>query len=108
MVPLGYFTEPVWFLDLRGNPIDVFNYLNMYAMKISNKNLVEISRQNMSSEIVEPIYDSSQLMGLLNLSRRSLQTWRDQGLIKFSAIRGKFYYQHSDVIAMLNFFKINN
>lgn len=77
-------------------------------MKISNKNLVEISRQNMSSEVVEPIYDSLQLMDLLKLSRRSLQTWRDQGLIKFSAIRGKFYYQHSDVIAMLNVFKINN
>lgn len=108
MVPLGYFTEPVWFLDLRGNPMDAFNYLNIVAMKISNKNLVEISRQNMSSEVVEPIYDSPQLMDLLRVSRRSLQTWRDQGLIKFSAIRGKFYYQHSDIIAMLNVFKINN
>jgi len=77
-------------------------------MKISNKNLDEISRQNMGSEVVEPIYDSSQLMELLRISRRSLQTWRDQGLIKFSAIRGKFYYQHSDVIAMLNYFKMNN
>lgn len=108
MVPQGYFTEPFWFLDLYGKPMDVFNYLNTVAMKISNKNLVEISRQNMSSEVVEPIYDSPQLMDLLRVSRRSLQTWRDQGLIKFSAIRGKFYYQHSDIIAMLNFFKINN
>ena len=88
--------------------MDVFNYLNIVAMKISNKNLDEISRQNMCSEVVEPIYDSSQLMELLRISRRSLQTWRDQGLIKFSAIRGKFYYQHSDVIAMLNYFKMNN
>lgn len=77
-------------------------------MKISNPKLVEISRANLGSEVVEPIYNSSQLMSLLNLSRRSLQMWRDQGLIKFSAIRGKFYYQHSDVVAMLNTFKIKN
>ena len=77
-------------------------------MKISNKNLVEISRQNMSLEVIEPIYNTDQLMSLLNCSRKTIQLWRDQGLIKFSAIRGKFYYQHSDVIAMLNFFKINN
>ena len=77
-------------------------------MKISNKNLVEISRQNMSSEVVEPIYDTSQLISLLRVSKRSLQMWRAEGLIKFSAIRGKFYYQHSDVVAMLNTYKINN
>lgn len=90
------------------NPLERLFYQNFLNMKISNAKLAEISRANLNSEVVEPIYDSAQLMGLLNLSKRSLQTWRDQGLIKFSAIRGKFYYQHSDVVAMLNFFKINN
>ena len=77
-------------------------------MKVNNKSLVDISRAKLVSEVVEPIYDTDQLMALLRVSRRTLQAWRDKGLIKFSAIRGKFYYQHSDVIAMLNFFKINN
>jgi hypothetical protein len=77
-------------------------------MKISNSKLEELSRANLSLEVVGPIYNTEQLMGLLKVSRRTLQTWRDQGLIKFSAIRGKFYYQHSDVVAMLNSFKINN
>jgi len=95
-------------LDLCGNPMDAFNYINTHAMQISNKNLVEISRQNMSSEIIEPIYNTDQLLDLLKLSRRTLQKWRDTGVIKFSSIGSKFYYRHSDVIAMLNVFKINN
>ena len=82
--------------------------LNCNQMKVNNKSLVDISRAKLVSEVVEPIYDTDQLMALLRVSRRTLQAWRDKGLIKFSAIRGKFYYQHSDVIAMLNFFKINN
>lgn len=102
MVPLGYFTEPVWFLDLHGNPMDAFNYLNIVAMKISNKNLVEISRQNMSSEVVELIYNTSELMDKLRVSRRTLQDWRDKGLIEFSAIRGKFYYKNSSIMNMLD------
>jgi hypothetical protein len=77
-------------------------------MKLNNKNLVEISRQNMSSEVVEPIYDTSQIMALLRVSRRTLQDWRDKGLIEFSAVRGKFYYRYSSVMKMLNNFKINN
>lgn len=77
-------------------------------MKLNNSRLDKISRENLGSEVVEPIYNTDQLMELLKVSRRTLQDWRDKGLINFSAIRGKFYYQHNDVVAMLNSFKINN
>jgi hypothetical protein len=77
-------------------------------MNISNKKLDEIGRATLGSELIEPIYNTKQLLDLMKISRKTLQGWRDQGLIKFSAIRGKFYYQHSDVVAMLNTFKINN
>ncbi len=77
-------------------------------MKASNKRLIEISNENMRSEIVEPIYNTDQLMELLKVSRKTLQKWRDTGVIIFSQIGSKCYYRHSDVIAMLNFFKINN
>ncbi len=77
-------------------------------MKISNVRLAEISRANLSSEVVEPIYNTEQLMELLKVSRKTLQKWRDTGVIIFSQIGSKCYYRHSDVIAMLNFFKINN
>jgi hypothetical protein len=77
-------------------------------MKVNNKSLDDICRAKLVTEVVEPIYNTDQLLDLLQISRRTLQDWRDKGLIKFSAIRGKFYYQHSDVIALLNNFKINN
>lgn len=77
-------------------------------MNISNKKLDEIGRATLGSEAVEPIYNTEQLLDLMKISRKTLQGWRDQGLIKFSAIRGKFYYQHRDIVAMLNTFKINN
>lgn len=77
-------------------------------MKVNNKSLDDICRAKLVTEVVEPIYNTDQLLDLMQVSRRTLQDWRDKGLIKFSAIRGKFYYQHSDVIALLNNFKINN
>lgn len=71
-------------------------------MKLSNKSLDEISRAHLSSEVVELIYNTEQLMGLLRVSRRTLQDWRDKGLIEFSAIRGKFYYKNSSIMNMLD------
>lgn len=76
-------------------------------MKLSNKSLDEISRAHLGSEVVEPIYNTDQLLDLLQLSRRTLQKWRDTGIIKFSSIGSKFYYRHSDVLKMLNKNSIN-
>lgn len=71
-------------------------------MKLSNKSLDEISRAKLVSEVVEPIYNTDQLLDLMQVSRRTLQDWRDKGLIEFSAIRGKFYYRYSSVMKMLD------
>jgi hypothetical protein len=45
--------------------------------------------------------DNEQLMTLLKVSKRTLQNWRDCGLIAFSQIGHKIYYQYSEVEAML-------
>jgi len=34
---------------------------------------------------------------LLSMSKKTLQTWRDTGLIKFSKIGGKIYFKLSDI-----------
>jgi hypothetical protein len=49
----------------------------------------------------DPIFDTEGVMKLLNVSRRSLQSWRDDGTIEFSAIRGKFFYRLSAIENML-------
>jgi len=49
----------------------------------------------------DPILDTEGVMTLLKVSRRSLQNWRDQGIIEFSAVNGKFYYRVSAINKML-------
>lgn len=49
----------------------------------------------------DPILDTEGVMTLLKVSRRSLQNWRDQGIIEFSAVGGKFYYRMSAIEKML-------
>ena len=55
----------------------------------------------------EKIYNTQELETLLKVSSRTIQRWRDYGLIKFSAIGTKFYYFHTDVVEMLNNNSIN-
>ncbi len=52
-------------------------------MKFNNQRLIENSRTYLSSEIIDPIYNTDQLMNLLTVSRRTVQNWRDKGLIAF-------------------------
>ncbi len=43
------------------------------------------------------VYDNADLMALLHVSRRTLATWRDQGVISFSQFASKIYYSQQDV-----------
>jgi hypothetical protein len=49
----------------------------------------------------EVIFDSQQLMQVLNISKSSLQKLRDDGVIGFSKILGKFFYSQSDINEMI-------
>ena len=46
----------------------------------------------------EPIRESEGVMTLLKVSRGSLKNWRDQGIIEFSPINGKFFYYRVSAI----------
>lgn len=46
--------------------------------------------------------DNAQFMKLMNISVRTCQTWRDQGIIAFSQIGSKIYYRMSDVQKLLD------
>ncbi len=65
------------------------------------RNVKELLKKNQHS-IEDPILDTEGLMNLLKTSRRTVQTWRDQGTIAFSQINGKFYYRLSAINDMLN------
>ena len=45
----------------------------------------------------EQFLDNEELIKTLKISRRTAQTWRDEGKISFSQVGNKIYYKLSDV-----------
>ena len=41
--------------------------------------------------------DNQEFISLMKISKRTAQTWRDEGRISFSQIGSKIYYKFSDV-----------
>jgi len=46
--------------------------------------------------------DTQEFLQLMNISKRTAQTWRDEGVISFSQIGSKIYYRMSDVQKLLD------
>lgn len=70
-------------------------------MKIQSIGLNQVSQAIVGSEVAEPIYSTNQVLEVLKISRRSLQSLRDEGLIEFSKVKGKLFYRHSAIVKML-------
>lgn len=68
-----------------------------------NENLEIISRrlENQSKNPDERFIDNSEFLQLMRISKRTAQTWRDEGKISFSQIGAKIYYKLSDVQILL-------
>jgi predicted site-specific integrase-resolvase len=45
----------------------------------------------------ETFLDNQEFLLLLKISKRTAQTWRDEGKISFSQVGNKIYYKLSDV-----------
>lgn len=46
--------------------------------------------------------DNQEFLQIMNISKRSAQTWRDQKLIAFSQVGNKIYYRMGDITKLLN------
>lgn len=58
---------------------------------------------NAKSEVPEELWlDNEQLCSYLNISSRTLQNYRDNGVIKFSQYGAKIWYRYQDVQDFLN------
>ena len=54
------------------------------------------------------ILDNNDLQKMLKISKRTLQTWRNERIIPYSQVNSKLFYRLSDVITMLNNKKISS
>lgn len=46
--------------------------------------------------------DNQEFLQLMHISKRTAQTWRDEGIISFSQVGSKIYYRMSDVQKLLD------
>lgn len=55
-----------------------------------------------SATLEEKFIDNADFIELMKISKRTAQSWRDEGIISFSQIGSKIYYRMSDIQAMLD------
>ena len=82
------------------------NKLIHLALKFSRevhtlKIFAETACKNRSKHIADEWFDGEQVMSVLNISRRTLQSLRDKDVLPFSQVKGKFYYKTSDIETIL-------
>mgnify|MGYP003458320614 CR=1 FL=1 len=46
--------------------------------------------------------DNQEFLQVMNISKRTAQSWRDEGIISFSQVGSKIYYRMSDVQKLLD------
>ena len=49
-----------------------------------------------------PFIDNSEFIDLMKISKRTAQTWRDNGIIAFSQVGNKIYYRTLDIEELIN------
>lgn len=83
----------------------------MEAIILSAKHYTElVNRLDLLSEKLEKkqkspkdiFLDNQEFIQLMNISKRTAQTWRDTSIISFSQIGSKIYYRMSDVQNLLD------
>lgn len=72
-------------------------YTDLLA-KIDNINAQLNSRADAKKET---FLDNQEFLQLMKISKRTAQTWRDEGKISFSQVGSKIYYKLSDVEKLL-------
>jgi hypothetical protein len=73
-------------------------YSNLVS-RLDNLNATLEANQKPSQET---FLDNQKFIQLMNISKRTAQTWRDEGKVSFSQIGSKIYYKMKDVEVLLD------
>lgn len=81
--------------------------MNITALKAEEFNelkqqIAEIREALLSKQQQDIVYDNQDVMQLLKVSQRTLATWREEGVIKYSKIGAKIYYKPEHIHEMLD------
>lgn len=74
---------------------------NQYNELLKKIDEVKISLDEKQKNPKDVFVDNQEFLLLMNISKRTAQTWRDEGVVSFSQIGSKIYYRMSDVEKLL-------
>lgn len=81
---------------------ELFDLIMILSHEIRELKLrIERIRTNKKSYLKETWIDNQEVMQMLHISQRTLQTLRSNGTIPYSKIKGKFYYKVTDIERIL-------
>lgn len=63
---------------------------------------IEVMLKSRQFNLDDVFLDNQDFLMLMNVSKRTAQQWRTDGVIAFSQVGGKIYYSMSDVLEMLD------
>jgi hypothetical protein len=72
--------------------LENFEIIRAYILSIKKSKL---------DNLKESWVDGNEVAKALNVSNRTLQTFRDNGTLPYSRVKGKFYYKVADIEALL-------
>ena len=86
--------------------VDLRNHF-AYSRKSANQEAMSYARDSASTtapltDKLEDWLDNQDVMQILHISPRTLQTLRSNGILPFSRIGNKLYYRRSDISLILN------
>ncbi len=68
---------------------------------LNRLNAIQSELAKKTQDPKETFVDNVDFMKLMHVSKRTAQSWRDEGKISFSQIGGKIYYRLDDIYEML-------
>ena len=61
----------------------------------------EILAKKQHNHPEQVFFDNQEFIQVMNISKRTAQAWRDEGIISYSQIGSKMYYRLADILALL-------
>lgn len=74
---------------------------NQYDELLKKIDEVKTSLDEKQKNPKDVFVDNQEFLQLMNISKRTAQSWRDEGVVSFSQIGSKIYYRMSDVEKLL-------
>ena len=62
----------------------------------------EILSKKQHTDPEQVFFDNQEFIQVMNISKRTAQAWRDEGIISYSQVGSKMYYRLADILALLN------